>query len=177
MMQNEFTLKTERLILRPLALTDLDTAHAYAGDVENTKYMIYLPNNTAEETKAFLQRAAAEWEKENPSFYEFAVVLGGKHIGAVSVCLNEGGREAELGWIINKAYQGSGYATEAAKAVLDFAAKNLGVDKVVAHCDYRNDRSRQVMLKIGLSLECDNGTRRYKGSEEDVREFMYSLMI
>lgn len=35
-----FVLKTERLVLRPLDIEDLDTVHEYASDVENTKYMI-----------------------------------------------------------------------------------------------------------------------------------------
>ncbi len=175
--KKEFVSKTERLTLRPLELSDLDTAHEYASDMKNTKYMVYLPNNTVKETEQFLQRVVAEWEKDNPSFYEFAVILDGKHIGAVSICLDESRQVGELGWIINKAYQGNGYASEAAKAILDFAVKKINIKKVVAHCDYRNEASCRVMCKIGLSLERDDGTRRYKNNEEDVQEFMYSLMI
>lgn len=177
MLKNELIIETEHLILRPLELNDLDTAHEYASDIENTKYMVYLPNDTVEETKQFLQRVVTEWENESPSFYEFAIVLDGEHIGAVSVSLDESRKEGELGWIINKRYQGNGYATEAAKAILDFSVNQLNVKKVVAHCDYRNEPSCHVMRKIGLSLERDDGTRRYMGSEEDVQEFMYSLKI
>ncbi len=53
MAEKEFSIKTERLILRPLERNDLDTTHEYAGDVENTKYMIHLPNNTIKETEQF----------------------------------------------------------------------------------------------------------------------------
>ena len=37
-------LKTNRLTLRPLNIGDLDAVHTYASDIENTKYMINLPN-------------------------------------------------------------------------------------------------------------------------------------
>lgn len=174
---DKYIITTNRLVLRPLTLDDLYTTHEYAGDVSNTKYMIYLPNDTIQETADFLHRVAAEWSKESPSFYEFAVILGEKHIGAVSISLDESKQVGELGWIINKTYQGNGYATEAAKAVMDFAINSLKVNKIVAHCDYRNIPSCKVMCKLGLSLERNDGLRRYKGSDEDVKEFMYSKLI
>jgi len=172
--QKNMTIKTKRLVLRPFRPDDADTAHEYAGDLETTKYMIHLPNRTRQETAEFIQKTIAEWEKEKPSFYEFAVVCGDKHIGGVSIYLDESGREGEIGWIINKTYQGNGYATEAAKAVLDFAVHTLKVKKITAHCDYRNEPSRRVMRKIGLSPERGDGVRRYKDSDEDVPELMCS---
>ena len=168
-------IKTKRLVLRPLEPGDLDTAHEYAGDPAITGYMMYLPNKSKRETGQFLRQAAAEWSKAEPQFYEFAVTLDHKHIGAVSVYLDESGQEGELGWIIHRDYQGHGYATEAAKAVLDFAFDTLGVKKAVAHCDYRNEPSYRVMRNIGLSLERNDLTRRYSGSDEDVQELMYSV--
>jgi RimJ/RimL family protein N-acetyltransferase len=85
-----------RLILRPLALSDLETAHIYASDIEKTKYMLHLANRTTKETEQFLQRVVAEWEKEEPSFFEYAIILDGKHIGAVSVYLDKDKQEGEL---------------------------------------------------------------------------------
>ena len=43
-------IKTERLVLKPLGIKYLDTVNEYAVDKENTRYMLYLPNETAEET-------------------------------------------------------------------------------------------------------------------------------
>ena len=78
-------LKTERLVLRPLIMDDLETTHAYAGDAENCRSMLFLPNETLEESAAFLRSVEEEWRKPQPQSYEFAILLGGKHIGAVSV--------------------------------------------------------------------------------------------
>jgi RimJ/RimL family protein N-acetyltransferase len=168
-------LKTDRLILRPLNIEDLDTVHAYASEVENTKYMLHLPNDTIEETSDFLARATNEWKKEEPNFFEFAITLEGKQIGAVSVYLNEQRTEGELGWILNKKYWGKGYATEAAVAVKDFAVNELKVSNLVAHCDFRNTASSNVMKKIGLTLVKDDGIRQYPKTAEIARESMYSL--
>ena len=67
-MREKTELKTKRLVLRPLGTEDLQTVHAYASDLENTKWMQNLPNETIEETLAFLKSAEAEWQREHPSF-------------------------------------------------------------------------------------------------------------
>ena len=84
-----YEIKTDRLILRPLDISDLATVHTYASDEENTKYMFWLPNDTIEETKQFLSDVTNEWKKAVPNYYEFAIVFEGLQIGAISVMLNE----------------------------------------------------------------------------------------
>ena len=173
-------IKTNRLCIRPFKFSDLDTMHEYASDIENSKYMVYLPNRDIKETEQFLQRVVIEWESDFPRFFEFAVEHNGKHIGAVSIYLSENRQEGELGWIINKKYHNLGYATEAAKAILYFAISNLGVKKVVAHCDYRNKSSCRVMQKIGLLFERDDGIRRYidnRDNDEAIKDIMYALIV
>ena len=170
------TIRTERLILRPFTMRDLRTTYAYASDPANTEYMLHLPARKKRETRRFLKFAIAEGSKVPLRRHEFAVIFDGKHIGAVSISLDESEREGELGWIIRKAHQGKGYATEAAKAVMVYALDTLGVTKIYARCDYRNEVSRRVMEKIGLSLESDTGIRYYGGSGAAVQELMYSLI-
>ena len=163
-------IKTNRLLLRPLEVQDLAAIHTYASDPENTRFMLFLPNETEEETRQFLQRAVDEWEKEVPHVYEFGILLEAQLIGAVSVSLDETRAEGELGWILNKRYWKQGYAAEAALAVKKFAAKELGVAKLTAHCDARNRDSYRLMEKIGLRLESDDGIRTYPKSGETALE-------
>ncbi len=167
-------IKTERLLLRPLGLDDLNTAHEYAGDEENTRYMMRLPNATIAETAEFLTRVSEEWARALPMFYEFAIVTEGVHIGAISVYLDDKRETGELGWILNKKYQGRGFATEAALAVKDFARDVLRVKKLVAQCDGENAPSYRLMRRIGLKLESADGTRFYAKRNETASELTYS---
>lgn len=169
-------LKTPRLTLRPLGLEDLETVHAYASNRENTRYMYYLPNDTLEETTAFLQSVSAEWRKAQPDFYEFAIVCQQQQIGAVSLYLDDSRTEGELGWILHHAWWGNGYATEAAIAVRDFG-RELRLKRLIAHCDCRNRPSQRVMEKLGMALTSDSGTRIYPKTGETAKEQMYTLTL
>lgn len=172
-----YEIRTERLMLRPLNIDDLETVHIYASDEENTTYMFWLPNDTKEKTAEFLTMVTEEWKKKQPSFYEFAIMLNEQHIGAISIYLNEERTEGELGWIINKNYWGKGIATEAAGSIKDFSIKELKLNKLIANCDARNINSYKIMKKIGLVLENDNGTRTYPKNGEIAKELTYSLII
>jgi RimJ/RimL family protein N-acetyltransferase len=139
--------------------------------------MICLPNDTISETKDFLEMVQEEWQKVSPQFYEYAILLDGKHIGAVSIHINKDNGEGELGWIINKKYWRNGYAEEAAKGILNFAIQELRLRKFAAHCDSENISSYRVMEGLGMSLVSKIQGRRNKSSKEDREELMYSLEI
>ena len=172
-----YEIKTDRLILRPLTALDLKTVHEYASDKDNALYMRWLPNETIEETMNFLAGVENEWSKSEPFSYEFAIVLDGVHIGAVSAVLDDKRQEAEIGWILNKKYWYKGYAHEAALAIKNFALRTLQVKKIIAICDYRNERSYHLMEKIGLKLENDNGIWEYPKRNESVRALIYSIVV
>ncbi len=166
---------SNRITLEPLGLKYLETVHEYASDLENTRYMVHLPNETIEETRAFLEQKEAEWEKEVPESYEFAVLLGEVHIGAVCAYLNEERTEAEIGWIINKNYWRKGYAVEAAKLLLDFCKKEINIHKFTAVCDTENVGSYRVMEKLGMKRVCVRDGRKNRASEAFSKEYQYEM--
>ena len=169
-------LQTERLVLRPLGAGDLQSVHAYASDAETTAYMLRLPNRTLQQTQQFLACSEQEWQRQNPRFYEFAITLAGRQIGAVSLYLEEEEPAGELGWILQKRYWRQGFATEAALAVREFA-RGLGLRRLTAHCDARNTASRRVMEKIVMSLEDGTGTRVYPKTGETARELLFGIAL
>lgn len=168
-------IKTKRLLLCPLDTRFLESTHPYVSDIENTRYMVRLPNETIEETKAFLQYCEDEWKKKTPKSYEFAVLLDNVHVGAVGIYLNDACDEVELGWIFNPLYHNKGYATEAALAVINFAKEELGIKHFVAHCDTENYASEAVMRKLGLMRVSCHGGRRNRSSDEERQEYKYEI--
>lgn len=59
----------------------------------------------------------------------------------------------ELGYIFNPRFQNQGYATESARALVEYAFAQLGAHRVVAHCNPENIASWRVMEKIGMTRE------------------------
>ncbi len=155
-------IQTKRLTLRPIQTGDEKAVHEYAGD-QSLTMMFFLPNDTFEETAAFVKENAEEWQSEDQTNFEFVILLDGMIIGGCDCDLGHSADRsyATLGWIIHPDYRNHGYASEAAAAILDFAFKNLKIDKVYAQCDINNPASFGVMRKIGLKCINDQGTRTY----------------
>ena len=166
---------TERLTLKPLGMQYLETVHAYASDIENTRFMMFLPNDTIEETIEFLTYVEEEWKKERPDAYEFAILMDGKQVGAVSLTLEED--VGELGWIVNRKYWRQGIAYEAAKALVEYAKAELGVAHFIAHCDAENAGSYKTMEKLGMARTAVNEGRKNKSSEEERLEYQYEILF
>ncbi len=172
----DIIIETQRLRLVPSGPQYLAAVHGYASDWENTVYMLFLPNRDIQETAVFLERVEEEWQKDNPAFFEFAVLYEGQPIGAVSVTTENNGA-AELGWILQKRYWGHGFAYEAAAAVIRYFAQHRGITHFIAHCDTQNTASYRLMEKLGMVRTGESGGRRNHGGEQESREYQYELIL
>ena len=113
-------IRTPRLTLEPLGMKHLNSTHKYAADPELTRLMVFLPVEDIAETERYLRRCESEAAKPQPQFLEMAIMLGERHIGSVSVCLEENGTVWELGWILSREFHGKGYAAEAARGLMEY---------------------------------------------------------
>ena len=134
-----------------------------------------LPKRNSEETLDFLKNVEAEWNKKRPCFYEFAMLYQERHVGAVSVYFENG--MGELGWIVNKQYWGKGFAYEAAKAVIQYFAANMGTTHFIAHCDTDNIASYKIMEKLGMIRIGKYGGRKNRAADHASFEFQYDMVL
>lgn len=170
-------IKTNRLILRPMSPEDIDTVYEYSSDIENTRYMLYYPHRSRQETAEFLDYVKKQWESNLPNLYELAVVLEGTQIGEVFLIMGEDRSEAEIGWLLHKAHWGKGYTYEAALALIEYARTELGVKSIFAECDAGNVASENLMKKLGMRLEDADRIRKYLKRDETARELRYRLQL
>jgi RimJ/RimL family protein N-acetyltransferase len=63
------------------------------------------------------------------------------------------GAQAELGWVLDPAHSGVGYATEAVRELLRYCFEDLGVHRVVANCFLGNEASWRLMERLGMRRE------------------------
>ncbi len=170
-------LHTQRLTLRPMDQTLLHSTHAYAGDVDNTRFMMFLPYADLNETAAYLQDAEAQWQMPQPERYEYAIFLGEEHIGTITLYMQEDRSVAELGWVLHRDHWRRGYVTEAALGLIAFA-KTIGVRRIFACCDSENVASWKTMEKLGMTLARADGVRTNRSMGEARRvEWTYEMKL
>ena len=149
------TIKTNRLILRPIGLSDVDAVHAYASNPTVTRYMLWGPN-TYKETREFVRRVRDNGRAEPRRAYDFAITLTESEqlIGACGLYGRDTiHRSAELGYVLAPQYWGLGYMTEAASGILDYGFGALRLHRIFAHCHPDNSASANVLKKLGMTYE------------------------
>ena len=77
------TIETENLLLRPIQITHTEEIHAYAGD-PSIDMMMFLPKESLDETKQFVEYAIAQWEMDEPEDREYVITLNQNIIGGVN---------------------------------------------------------------------------------------------
>ena len=146
-------IETERLLLRPFALDDLDPLYEMHSDEEVVRYL-YNDARTLDEVRELLGRKIAGKEvRAEGDWLSAAVVLPGTGEVVADVSLqweSEAHRQGEIGYIVHPAHQGRGYATEAARPLLDFAFATLGLHRVFGG----SSRATPVLAACSRSSAC-----------------------
>lgn len=155
-MSPDWPVQTARLTLRPFVEDDLEAMHAIRSDPDVARYLYRGPFQTLEETRKFLEQrmASPAWLREG-DWLSAAVVEdeSGLTVGDVAFhWVSESDRTAEIGFVIDPRRQGKGYATEAAKALVDWAFA-AGFHRVIGRTEARNAGSARVLEKLGMRRE------------------------
>lgn len=161
--------------IRKLTMDDINTTFAYSSDFENTHYMLMVPFATVEETRDFIGKCIEAYDSEQPEYLSFAVVWDNLHVGEVFAYISE--KEADIGWIIDKRYWGKGFATQAAKLLVEYLKNTLQIETIVAYCDARNIPSQKVMEHLGMEFVGSNGIRTYEKAVSSFEELKYRMSI
>lgn len=170
---------TQRLKIIPMSFEYLHDLHKLLSDRELTKFMVFNPKESIEETKAQIQKSIDEFQKEHPVFLDFAVMSGNTLVGDLSLYFFENDpHAAEFSWIISPDCSGKGYAFEAAKALMEYYSQHKGITRFIAQCDSENIPSIRLIEKLGLKL-IDSGGTRFNRSAPGVErtEYTYELII
>ncbi len=150
----DYPLATDRLLLRPWQMEDLDTFHQLMGDPEVVRYLYGEPLTRQQCEESLRNRSPVITEPDR--WMNVAVVVSdtGLVAGEVGLCWHSDvHRHAEVGYTFLPAHRGRGYATEAAAAMVDLAFNSLGAHRVSAQLDARNTPSGRVLQRLGMRFE------------------------
>jgi RimJ/RimL family protein N-acetyltransferase len=151
-MELKILIETPRLILRQWKASDYDP---YIQLNKDSDVMEFFPSvSSKDESLAQVDRFIAHIDQHGFGFFAVERKDSGQFVGFTG--LSHPRFEAsftpcvEIGWRLSKANWGQGFATEAAKACLEFGFGSIGLDEIYAFTSVHNKRSEQVMLKAGM---------------------------
>ena len=152
-MRPDWPLHTERLTLRPWEDDDLDAFSEIHIDPELARWLLNEPRDEASVRKHFEVKRNGELRQEDDwmscgawAGNDLAVDISFHWVSAEH-------RTGEIGYMTNRRLQGNGYATEAARAMLDWAFRDAGFRRVIARIEPRNIASGRVLEKLGMRKE------------------------
>lgn len=148
------TLETARLRLRPFSITDADDLFELQSDAFVLRYWDAPPWTERARAEGFIASCARI--SDEGSGGRFAIVRR-SDLSFIGWCgltrWNPDYRSARVGYCFDDAAWGHGYATEAARAVLQWAFATLDLNRVQAETDTRNAASARVLEKLGFVRE------------------------
>ena len=144
---DDVRLESARLVLRPPRLEDFESYVAFAADAEASRHLGGVqPRSVA--WRGFMALAGA-WHLEGFSMFSVLHKETGRWIGRVGPWMPAGWPGTEVGWSIIREEWNKGYATEAARAAIDWAFEALGWAEVIHVIDSDNRASQAVARKLG----------------------------
>ena len=151
-----YPIATERLLLRPLTPGDAESLLAYRSRPDVCRFVPFEPMDK----DAIVDRLAGPWARSTLTDEGQSLTLGavlaetGELVGDVVLFWHSREHRAgELGYVFNPDFAGHGYATEAARAVLRLGFEDLGLHRIVARLDERNEASARVARRLGMRQE------------------------
>lgn len=148
------TLHTERLTLRPIVDTDAEALVELQSDPHVLRYWDEPPWTDPSQVERFFARCRNLEETGTGARVAIDLTVDGTFLGWCNISdYKPDFRSAAMGYCLREVAWGHGYATEAARALLQWAFDHLDLNRVQSEADTRNVASRRVLEKLGFVLE------------------------
>jgi len=149
-------LECERLVIRRFASDDVEAFASYRSDPEVARLQDWDCPYPVSEARKFIASLDRLAPGTPGTWFQFAVSLASAGTLIGDAALRTGrtdARQAELGFTFARAHQGQGYATEAVRAVVQYAFANLAMHRVFSRTDARNSRAQRLLERVGFRRE------------------------
>jgi len=142
-------LESERLILRPFNINDVEDVFFYASDDLVTKFLRWPTHVSIGETEEILKKSFIN----KAGIYAIKLKKENMCIGCIELRLCEKHDKASFGYVLNRKYWNNGYMTEALELILSLSFSKLKLNRVESTHYVGNEGSGRVMEKCGMKYE------------------------
>lgn len=142
------TLRTERLVLRPLRADDAGAMHIAMSDVQLMTWWSSAPHKTLQETADYVAINA-----DPKRYMTWAITLDNDEALGWVVMIDRREKVSEIGYILRRSHWGKGIAREAVSCVIEHGWDALGLRKIIADTDPDNEASNKLLKDMGFEKE------------------------
>ena len=151
-------LETNRLLLRPLELSDANSMFEMDKNPEVHKYLWQNPTKTIDENIKVIEMVQKQYNENNIG--RFATILkesnefiGWTGIKFVNDHIENGNTNFyDYGYRLNEKFWNKGYATEASIAWLEYGFNTMRIDVMNAYTHFENGASNHILQKVGFNF-------------------------
>lgn len=145
-------IETERLVLRPVTHADTaDIFHGYSSTEEGTRYVGYARHTDLAQAKALVDHFVKAWCEARNFGWTMRLKNSGDFVGVVDIRMDA--PKADFGFSLAREHWNQGFATEAARPVLEWAWSRPEIHRLWALCHPDNLGSGRALEKLGLQRE------------------------
>jgi [ribosomal protein S5]-alanine N-acetyltransferase len=144
-------LETPRLVLREMTPRDIDFVASMMAHPEVNYF--YERRFSRAESETWLERQLDRYRRDGKGLWLAQERETGRPVGQIGLAFQDvdGARHPEIGWLLDRAYWGFGYATEAGAATRDAAFNEWGYDHVISLIRPVNLPSQRVAQRLGMT--------------------------
>lgn len=146
-------IETERLALRAFKNSDLEPYYEMMAEPDITRYLMSGEPMSRHDAWRSIATLAGHWMLHGYGQWALEEKASGRFVGRCGIIEPEGWPQQEIGWVLHKNAWGKGYATEAAKAALQYAFEEMKLDKIISLIQPGNQGSVKVAERIGETYE------------------------
>jgi aminoglycoside 6'-N-acetyltransferase len=183
----QLVIETNRLILRPMEMSDVDDLLEYQSRPEIVRYIPW-PERTREQVVVAAEKTLALGKETLLEEGDFLVLVwelkdlpefagsSGKVIGQSNMALKSIHDQcADIGWVTHQDFQRRGLAFEATQALMKYAFENFSLHRIIADIDTRAPRSAALAEKLGMRREAEfKDAEFFKGAWCDM--WLYAIL-
>jgi ribosomal-protein-alanine N-acetyltransferase len=146
--------RTDRLIIRKIRSEDADAVHAFKSDLGTTRYYGQYPHCSVEETRHWIEKNLSDQQQRKAITWVIVSKNDGIVIGECCFWnFDSEHRCAEIGYELHPDHNHKGIMTETLSAIISFGFSEMGLHRIEANPLACNQRSRDLLLKLGFREE------------------------
>jgi len=159
--------------------TERDAEEIYAVVRENLKELkLWMPwvsdDYSIETARDFIKKNLIEMAENNT--FAVAVALNKKIVGTIGLHhFDSANKSVQIGYWLDKQVQGKGLATRCCRVLINYAFKDLGLNRIQINCNVENAKSCHIPERLGFKLEGIH--RQVEWLNEEFRDWAVYAML